>query len=448
MGLTRKSNLEKYWSQNPIQQIPFFGKYMSKNAFSLLLGNLHLNDNEKEPRRGSPDFDPLWKLRPFVDLCSEKFRTVYTPSENLAFDEGCCPWKGRLSFRVYNPQKPNKFHIKLFQINESSSGYICAFDVYCGKNNTFSACRNAHCIDPLCTKTTKVVMGLLERVKLLDKGYHVYMDNYYSGPELFMEMHTRDTFACGTVRKNRKGLPQSITNAKLRKGEGVFRRNGPLLAIKWCDKRMVYMISTIHEANLVEVAKFGEVNNKMWKPVIIQDYISKMRAVDVGDQMMSYNNFVRRCLKWWRKLFIHFLNMILLNAYVLHKKFSGQKLGQEEFREIVVQSLLAKGMQNCAWKLPASVSSRHVSPCRLLERHFPSHIPCSLSAKRKNPCRPCFVCGKLKTRSGVMIKRKWTSYWCPDCKKNLCVDKCFKIYHTFDNYEEAALNAFLDSENE
>lgn len=53
-----------------------------------------LNDNDLEPRRGSRYYDPLYKVRPFVDLCANKFRVIYTPKMNLAFDEGGCPWKG------------------------------------------------------------------------------------------------------------------------------------------------------------------------------------------------------------------------------------------------------------------------------------------------------------------------------------------------------------------
>ena len=438
MGIIRRSNVTKYWSRGSISNIPFFGKYMSKNAFLLLLSNLHINDNDLEPRRGGRFFDPLWKLRPFVDLCSDKFKSVYKPSCNLAFDEGGCPWKGRLSFRVYNPKKPNKFNIKLFIVSESETGYICGFDVYCGKVNRFCCSRSAHVIDPLCTKTTKIVVGLLERTNLLDKGYHVYMDNYYTSPELLHELYLRSTFCCGTVRKNRKGLPNAVNKAGLHKGEGVFRRNGPVLAIRWCDKRAVYMLTTIHDASMVEVRKYGEPDNKMWKPRCIQEYISNMRAVDVGDQMMSYNCFVRRSLKWWRKLFIHFINMVLLNSYILHKKYSRNKLSNEEFRESVVRSLIEEGLETCSWSLPAIVSNKHDNPSRLTERHFPEFIPCALGAKREKPSRPCFICSHLPMVEGQKVAKKWTSYWCAECKRPLCINFCFKTYHTVSDYKSAA----------
>ena len=78
------------------------------------------------------------------------------------------------------------------------------------------------------------------------------MDNYYTSPELFEELHFRETYACGTVRANHKGLPEALKISKLKKGDGHFQRNGPVLAIRWCDKRAVFMLSTIYDAKMVE----------------------------------------------------------------------------------------------------------------------------------------------------------------------------------------------------
>ena len=76
-------------------------------------------------------------------------------------------------------------------------------------------------LDVTCTITTKLVLGLLDSVDLLHKGHHCYMDNYYSSPELFQELYDAETYACGTVQKNRKGLPIAVSSVKLKKGECV-----------------------------------------------------------------------------------------------------------------------------------------------------------------------------------------------------------------------------------
>ena len=443
MGLVRKSNMEKYWSQDRVIETPFFGRYMAKNTFQLLLANIHINDNGKYIPYGRAGHDPLYKVRPFHDMCKEKFKQVYSPERDLSFDEACCPYKGRLRFKCYSPQKPNKFHIKLFQANEASSGYILGFEVYTGKNDA-SVSNMARTLDPTCTRTTKLVYGLLEQTQLLDRGHNCYMDNYYSSPELFDELYYRSCFCCGTVRKNRRGLPFAVNNAKMKPGECVFRRRDTLLALRWVDKRPVYIISTIHEAVMKDTGKQKQNGEKIFKPEPIVEYVSKMGGVDKGDQLMSYYSFLRKSVKWWRKLFVHMVNMLMLNAFILHDKFGENKVTHEGFREIIVKYLVEEGATTCNLTLPPQISRRYDEDTRLSERHFPSYIPQAIGAKRARPSRPCHVCSQLPRVDGVKLSNKWTSYWCKDCKKPLCIEYCFKAFHTYKDYKTEAMAFRID----
>ena len=63
--------------------------------------------------------------------------------------------------------------MKLFEVADSKNGYVCGFDIYCGKNET-SCANNAQVIGPDCTQTTRTVIGLLDSVQLLGKGHIVY----------------------------------------------------------------------------------------------------------------------------------------------------------------------------------------------------------------------------------------------------------------------------------
>ena len=51
----------------------------------------------------------------------------------------------------------------------------------------------------------------------LDKGYSVFMDNYYTSFALYEELEKRSTLACGTVRSNRLGLSKEICGPKEKK---------------------------------------------------------------------------------------------------------------------------------------------------------------------------------------------------------------------------------------
>ncbi len=161
---------------------------------------------------GHPGFDPLAKVRPFVDMLRRRFIDVYQPQQDLSFDEGGCPWKGRLSWRVYNPRKPHKFHIKLYELCEAGSGWVVGFDIYTGGRGEGIAQYAEEVLDDAenATQTTKVVIGMLAYCGLLEKGHRIYMDNYYSSPELYDALELLGTYACGTLRSNRKEVPKAL----------------------------------------------------------------------------------------------------------------------------------------------------------------------------------------------------------------------------------------------
>lgn len=64
------------------------------------------------------------------------------------------------------------------------------------------------------------------------------------------------------------------------------------------------------------------------------------------------------------------------------------------------------------------------NPTRLTERHFPSLY----TSKGKNRSRRCVVCSTNNRRSE-------SRYECKDCNVGLCIDPCFRLYHTQLDYK-------------
>ena len=173
---------------------------------------------------------------------------------------------------------------------------LCAFDIYTGKDQT-RCMQTAQVLDPSCTTTSKLVVGHMDSVHLLDKGHCMYMDNFYTRPELY-ELFFHSTYVHGTVCPNRKALAKAVTTAKLKKTEAVFRCSGPLLAIKWCGKRAVTVLTTIHAAVHVVTNKTDAWGNRILKPLTIVEYINNMGGCDPSNQLISYYGFLQKSIKW------------------------------------------------------------------------------------------------------------------------------------------------------
>ena len=92
-----------------------------------------------------------------------------------------------LRFRQYNPCKPAKFHIKLFQVSDPATGYVIHFSVYTGKGSCYR-----EGIIPnnpgLPNTTTKTVMTLCYDARVLDAGHCVYFDNFFTSVALLEEL--------------------------------------------------------------------------------------------------------------------------------------------------------------------------------------------------------------------------------------------------------------------
>ena len=59
------------------------------------------------------------------------------------------------------------------------------------------------------------------------------------------------------------------------------------------------------------------------QPVFLYNrYIS---GVDLTDLFLQYYSFLCTSVKWSKKFFVHCLNMVILNAHILHKKYSDSK---------------------------------------------------------------------------------------------------------------------------
>lgn len=105
------------------------------------------------------------------------------------------------------------------------------------------------------------------------------------------------------------------------------------------------------------------------------------------------------------------------------------------FRELLVTEILEyAGSHSSASARARPPPSRLQGdlPARLTEGHFPTRIertPAAIAKGVKHAFRVCKMCPKSATPCQKR-KRVETQSWCEPCGVELCIDPCFRLYHT------------------
>ena len=100
----------------------------------------------------------------------------------------------------------------------------------------------------------------------------------------------------------------------------------------WRDKRVFSLLSTntppepeIHAVQqIVQARRKRVVPEWIKKPDVVVVYNSGMNGVDVNDQYRSYYPPGTTSRKWWKYLFWFFLNLSMVNGFIL-EKLAGKK---------------------------------------------------------------------------------------------------------------------------
>uniref|UniRef100_A0A8C5MUU7 PiggyBac transposable element-derived protein domain-containing protein n=1 Tax=Leptobrachium leishanense TaxID=445787 RepID=A0A8C5MUU7_9ANUR len=346
----------------------------------------------------------LYKIRPLITHFAARFAEAYTPGRNICVDESLMKYNGRLGFKHYIPSKRSRYGVKVYKLCDSESGYTQAFRVYEGKDSSLDP---PGCPEHMGT-SGKIVWDLL--FPLMNKGYHLYVDNFYTSVPLFKLLYCFDTAACGTVRKNRVGFPAQLVRTRLKRGETSALRQEELLAVKYRDKKDVYLLSTIHTERSVEVSVRGRAE-RIRKPVCIKAYNRHMGGVDLADQLLQPYQIMRKSRAWYKKVAIYLMQIATHNAFLLCKKANpGVTLSFLQFQLQVISGFLYQDAP-----APQAVMGDRVGAT-----HFIYKIPPTEGKQRpQKRCRVCFKRGQ----------RRDTIVYCPE-QPGLCLGDCFKIYHT------------------
>ena len=396
VGMQENRAMRDYWSTKRIFTPDVFPEMMTRDRFDLLTSRLHFADND-DPRAAD---DRQWKLRHVIDILNRQFQTVYVPLQKVTVDESLWAYRGRHHAVQCIRTKRARFGMKVYKVccsEGSAAGYTSAFNVYMGQDRS-----------PV-PASMKAVVDLMEAASLFNKGYELYLDSFYSSPELFHYLQSRRTNAIGTVRLNRKHMPKDLK--VVRPGDVDFRSSKTgMLVLSWKDRRkQVSFLSTVHTSAMTTLPpnRRGEVREK---PQVAVDYQTGMMGVDLSDQYAVSYATTRKTNKWYVKMFFNLFDMAIVNSLCVHKILGG-RMSQKQFRVHLSNEFLRDQPRRRGRTLrPPPSSLSQLQHRQLPAGHF--LVP-------GEKYRRCKECRRLKN------KRKETRYICVACNIGLCPGECF-----------------------
>lgn len=415
IGIIRKPTIRLYWATDLLMKSEYFPKCMCRDRYLAILKYVRFSDpHNSQPNDRNSRLVELDNL--ITEICS-----LYTPDQNLCLDETLLLHKGRLGFKMFIRTKRPRFGIKSFMLCDSLGYMLCSVTYY-------GAQTDMSCQEPLCqdlSKSEKIVVILLAKVDMLDKGYIVSLDNWFCSERLAAYLWTRKTGMRGTVRIGR-GVPKLIQNKQVKKYDSVYARKSELLAVKFVDRKDVYVLSTVDSASDVPRERFvnnGRIEYK--KPSAIAQYNRFMGGIDLTDQLLASCNCIRKSHIWFKKVGLNMLQRLLLNAFIRYKSEKNRNAVFSQFSMKAVTFLTGVQSEPTHGR-HSRLQIQHVPEGgdQLEVFHYLDFIMEDKADKRSRPRKQCRVC------SGNSI-RKDTFYCCVECQGRpaLCVVPCFKIWH-------------------
>lgn len=374
--------------------------------------------------------DKLTRVRSLLEHVESISQSLFQPYESVSVDERMVASKHHYSgIRQFIRDKPIRFGLKLWVLADSITGYTYAFFVYLGKKRTELNNR---------TKGLAYNVGMELSKKLVNQGYRIYTDSFYTTQHLATDLLQKKTYLIGAVKRTSSAMPQCLKDIELfekvsSRGDFRWHREGDFVYVQWRDCKTVTIISPIHKGSSIGQCqrtvneRSGYKKKVISQPLIVQDYNTNMGGVDKSNQMLNkYPCYIKSIFHWWKVLFFHSIDIMVVNSYIILKEFMKDKVnessvhgvsasfGQLEYRESLAMSLMGLDL------------NRQLAPSPK-----PSVDQClpMISENR----RDCICCNGEASMLGQKVPSTKTHYYCSKCELPLCLQRkkyCFLKWHS------------------
>jgi len=248
-NFNQRRAIKDYWSTDPLLECPIVRRSMSRNKFILIKKNLKCSKQSDKNQD-----DPVWRIRAVLEIFRKNIKAFQFFETAISVDEMMVKFYGRLMIKQFIRNKPVRFGIKMWAVC-GADGYLFDCDIYCGKN----VMKNGKLSQ--ISLRSRVVLNILEDLLLNTTKkklgmYHLYCDNFFTSPDLFIHLQQIGLKATGVVRKDRIKEENSIDKKSTRGTYAVkHNKTSGLNFITLMDSKEVSVLSTAAGVQPIKKAK-------------------------------------------------------------------------------------------------------------------------------------------------------------------------------------------------
>lgn len=286
-----------------------FRAVMSKNRFAFLLSALRFDNPETRADRKRQDI--IAAISQIFNKFIENCQNVYGMGDSMTVDEMLVSFRGRTHFKMYMPNKPCKYGIKIMCLTDARTSYLYNAYIYCGKGSDGLGLSEE---EQKSSKPTQAVIRLAK--PLFGSNRNITADNWFTSIELVDILLKNKLTYVGTVKKNKREIPvEFLPNKKREQGSSLYGFREDVTMVSYVGKKgkATVLVSTMHNR------AFTDPDTQ--KPEIIAYYNRNKGGVDTVDEKCSKSSTSRRTRRWPLAIFFRMLDISVVNGYILHQCF-------------------------------------------------------------------------------------------------------------------------------
>lgn len=451
LGMNRVPARREIWNPKSLFCSRDVIKWMKLQRFEDILRNLHwenVTEFTSAEQKVKSKQDPFWKVATLADELASRFQSHFNCGQDIDVDEQGIPAKCRHSSIQYNKDKPYKWFFKIYSLNDAATSYMSNFYLFRGKDAERSTDVAA---------STFPVLKLLEPVQYQGRNHICFVDNYFMSEKLAERLLERGIHSCGTVRTNRVKRLKTYWFTKSGEKKGIrgaiksWQISKDLWATSWCDKKPVNMLHTFETCwepcqrnsrdrttNLYRKQEFN-------RPTVIKWYNRGMGGTDQFDQRLSYYRPNIKSRRWPHRVYFHFLNCSVVNAFILFKILNSANTRQPiktqlDFALNLVREMVRMNPVPSLSDVPAL--SDDVFPTAICQSGTAMSIPADFS----RPHYPLYCPENPRTEKRFYRTcripgcTRRTSFLCDTCHLPFCMEASSSTNHFIEFHENLRLS--------